>query len=80
MSYQPPAPFPPYRPQQPQPYQQQQPYYPPLPYFPQRAVTRGRLNPIETLFHLFMTFATMGLWGFVWWARVRSRTSVTRYR
>lgn len=32
------------------------------------------------MFHVVATFATGGLWGFVWWARVRSRKTVTRFR
>jgi hypothetical protein len=54
---------------QPQPQQQ----------FPGRAVSRQKLNPFETMFHAVATLMTCGLWGFVWWARVRSRKTVTRY-
>jgi len=73
-----------------QPYQAQQPaaqqqYWPQQPQpapgqYPRRAVTQGKLNPIETMFHLVATICTAGLWGFVWWARVHSKKSVTRYR
>ena len=47
---------------------------------PRKAVTRQKLNPFETAFHASATICTGGLWGFVWWARVRSRKSVTRFR
>ncbi len=79
-------------PQQPQgwpPYQGQQ-YYPQQPYppvqvnqqvaFPGRAVTRRPLGITETCFHVLMTIATGGLWGFVWWGRVRMRRSYTTFR
>lgn len=54
--------------------------YQPQPQYPRQAKTRTKLSPAETMFHLFMTLCTGGLWGFVWWARVHSRTSVTRFR
>ena len=74
-----------------QPYYQQ-PYYQPQPQgqqinviqqngrFPGRAVTRRPLSSTETCFHAFMTLCTSGLWGFVWWGRVRSRRSITTWQ
>jgi hypothetical protein len=63
---------------------QQQPQYPPQPYppqpYPRRAVTRRPLSPAETAFHVFMTAGTAGLWGIVWWSRVRSRRQVTTWQ
>lgn len=73
-----------YHPQQPYPSYSQQPW-PAIQVtqqvgLPGRAVTRRPLGVMETCFHLFMTVATGGLWGFVWWARVRSRRSYTTFR
>jgi hypothetical protein len=48
--------------------------------FPRTAKTRRKLGPGETMFHLTLTIMTGGLWGFVWWARVHSKTSVTKFR
>jgi hypothetical protein len=48
--------------------------------FPGGTVTRRPLGILETCFHAFMTLATGGLWGFVWWGRVRSRRSYTTFR
>jgi hypothetical protein len=44
-----------------------------------QAVTRQKLNPFETTLHAFLTVATLGLWGVVWWARVRSRATLTTH-
>ncbi|MGH3220046.1 MAG: hypothetical protein ACRDPY_15300 [Streptosporangiaceae bacterium] len=66
-----------------QPYQQQwqQPYPAPAPQpFPRRAVTKRPLSLTETCFHAGMTFLTCGLWGFVWWRRVRNRRAITTFR
>lgn len=57
--------------------QLQQAGYQPL---PREVVSRRPLSPVETLFHLFMTVATCGLWGFIWWSRVRGRRQITTYR
>jgi hypothetical protein len=48
--------------------------------FPGRAVTRRPLGVMETCFHLGMTVMTCGMWGVVWWSRVRMRRSYTTFR
>jgi len=56
---------------------------PPNPYQPQlphQVTSRRPLSPIETLFHLTMTALTGGLWGIVWWSRVRGRRQITTYQ
>lgn len=87
------APPQPYRqPQQPQfqPAYQQPPYWPQPPavqvnvqqnaYGPGHAYTRRGLGPFWTIFHLFMTCATCGLWIPIWVWHSKSRNSVTSFR
>lgn len=53
---------------------------PPFQSCPRRVVSRRKMNPFEIAFHVFMTMCMAGLWGFVWWARVRARRTVTTYQ
>jgi hypothetical protein len=54
-------------------------YQSPVQAAPSQAVSREKLNPFETMFHLTATVFTFGLWGVVWWARCHSRKTVTHY-
>lgn len=65
------APPPAYPPPSPYPYAQQRPY---------AAVTKRGLGPFWTLFHLFMTCMTLGMWIPIWIWHKKSRNTVTRYR
>jgi hypothetical protein len=47
--------------------------------FPRGGVTRRPLGLTEHCFHAFMTLMTGGLWGFVWWHRVRMQRSYTTF-
>lgn len=47
---------------------------------PSRAVTQRGLGPFWTMFHLFMTCMTGGLWALIWYWHARSRRSYTTFR
>lgn len=42
----------------------------------QQIVSQRKMSIVEHLFHIFMCFATMGLWGIVYASRLRSRKTV----
>jgi hypothetical protein len=58
-----------------------QPQYPqPVPNQPSRVVSKRKMGIIMHCVHITLTICTAGLWGFVYWSRLRARKTVTHYR
>jgi len=47
--------------------------------YPRKVVSKRKMGVLAHTFHITATVCTGGLWGFVYWSRLRAKKTVTRY-
>lgn len=51
----------------------------PHPQYPAKMVSKRKMGLIAHAVHITLTVCTAGLWGIVYWSRLRAKKTVTRY-
>ncbi|HEX6968621.1 MAG TPA: hypothetical protein VF174_07415 [Micromonosporaceae bacterium] len=47
--------------------------------YPRKVVSKRKMGILAHCFHITMTVLTAGLWGVVYWSRLRAKKTVTRF-